>query len=60
MIFIIILMVFLFIAGKSANMAQMINKDDCKMHKWEYDDTGFLICSVCKKRPGHLTRDNNE
>lgn len=30
----------------------------CKQHKWIYDDTGFLICDVCKKRPGYEGRDS--
>lgn len=57
MIFIMIILIVLFLVGNSANAKHFINKDECKMHKWEYDDTGFLICSVCKNRPGYAGRD---
>lgn len=31
--------------------------DDCPPHRWEYDDTGFLICKDCNGRPGYSGRE---
>lgn len=32
-----------------------IKKNQCKLHKWEYHEQGFLVCSVCRSLPNSDT-----
>lgn len=32
----------------------------CPPHKWYWDETGFLKCSLCNNRPQYESRDNNK
>lgn len=47
-----------FMLAKAANKAQALGdkKSSCPPHLWDYDETGFLICSTCKSRPGYAGR----
>ena len=55
-LFILALMAFLFIIANMSNAhAPQEKKPDCPPHKWDYDATGFLSCTLCKRRPGGET-----
>jgi len=56
MIFIVAILVVLFFVGNSANAKQFLNKEECKLHKWEYVNNE-LECSVCKNKPGYTARE---
>lgn len=59
MIFFMVLGIILYITARAANKAQALGttkKSECPPHKWDYDETGFLICLTCKSRPGYAGR----
>lgn len=42
--------------AKNSLSGQIGSSGPCKLHKWDYDETGFLKCTVCKQRPGYEGR----
>jgi hypothetical protein len=57
-IFFIILLVFIVarVVGQSVKPPQ-VEKPPCPPHKWTYDTTDQMFCTVCKRRPGEITSD---
>jgi len=59
MLLFIAVFIGVFMLAKAANKAQAVSSDkkkSCPPHKWDYDETGFLICDTCKSRPGYAGR----
>lgn len=61
MLFLIIFFITMMVVGRVINHIatniQTRSSGPCKLHKWEYDESGFLKCSACKGRPGYEGRD---
>lgn len=59
MLFLLILVV-MFVVSRGVRMEQKLSKfssGPCKLHKWEYNSSGFLQCSVCRNFPGYEGRE---
>lgn len=57
--FLLIIVFVLFVLTRISKMAQegtLNGPSQCKLHDWQYDSTGFLICKKCKNRPGYEGR----